>query len=220
MRTQDRHWQQRPEGFAAFYEGPSALSPAGIVSRFLDARTAALEALVDCRPEHRLLDVGCGSGPHMVRYLDRCAHVAGVDYSEAMVDLARRALEGSGRTNWELRRADAAALPFPDGSFDVVIAMGLLDYVPSAADVLREFRRVLKPGGQAVVTIPKSPSIFSPLRSSLGNLVKRHVFDLPPVGNIQSRASLRTLVEDAGFRLEAARPVWTAMWMAKAVREA
>lgn len=212
------HWKQRPESFAAFYKQPFPLSPAAIVSRFLDDRTAALEEFTHCTLGDRLLDVGCGSGVHMIRFLDRCAHVAGVDYSEAMIALARDTLKDVAPDKWELHCADAASLPFPDSSFDIVIAMGLLDYVPSATDVLREFSRVLKPGGQAIFTIPKSPSIFSLLRSRLGNFVKRHLFSLPPVGNVQTRTSLQALVENAGFQVLEVRSIWTAMWMVKAVR--
>lgn len=216
--TQDIHWKQRPESFAAFYRQSLSFTPASIVSRFLDARTAALERLIDCRPEDRLLDVGCGSGVHMIRFLPRCAHVAGVDYSDAMIALARRTLEDSSRSNWELRVADAAKLPFQSDSFDTIIAMGLLDYVPNAPAVLAEFSRVLKKGGKVVLTIPKSPSIFSLLRTPLGNFVKRHLFNLPPVGNVQTRSSLQSLLENAGLQVQEMHPIWTAMWMAKAVR--
>lgn len=213
------HWQYRPESFAAFYKKPSLLTPAGIVARFLEARTRTLEDFLRIGPHSRLLDVGCGSGEHMIRYVGRCAFVAGVDYSKAMLDIARQALAETGRNNWELRAADAASLPYPDASFDVLMAMGLLDYVPDARKVLREFARVLKPGGRMVVSIPKDPSLFSLLRTRFGNRVKQHIFRLPPVGNAQTRASLEELIPGAGLRLEAARPIWTAMWMVKAVRD-
>jgi ubiquinone/menaquinone biosynthesis C-methylase UbiE len=210
------HWQHQPEHFAAFYEKPSPMSPSGIVAHFLEARTAALEEFLNLQQDNRLLDVGCGSGIHMIRFVDRCAFVAGVDYSDAMLEIARRTLESTGQKNWELKTSDAGKLPYPDASFDAVIAMGLLDYVPDALEVLKEFARVLKPGGQAIVTIPKTPSIFSPLRSRLGNFIKRHVFNLPPVGNVQTRSSVTVLLENAGYRVEAVRPIWTAMWMVKA----
>ncbi|MFA5799525.1 MAG: class I SAM-dependent methyltransferase [Candidatus Peribacteraceae bacterium] len=216
---QDAHWKQRPESFAKFYRRPSLFSPAGVVSRFLDDRTAALETFIDCHEAGRLLDVGCGSGVHMIRFLDRFAHVAGVDYSKAMIALARNALIKNGRDNWELKCADAASLPFPDKSFDVVIGMGLLDYVSSVSDAIAEFTRVLSPGGQIIVTVPKSPSLFSPLRSPAGNLVKRWLFNLPPVGNVQTRKSLQTLFDHSGLKLQAVRPLWTAMWMVKALKE-
>ncbi|OGJ60350.1 hypothetical protein A3J34_01165 [Candidatus Peribacteria bacterium RIFCSPLOWO2_02_FULL_51_10] len=211
--SQDSHWKQQPESFAKFYRRPFLFSPAGLVSRFLDARTAALEAFIDCHKDKRLLDVGCGSGVHMIRFLNRLAHVAGVDYSETMIELARRELMKNSRHNWELKCADAARLPFSDKSFDIVIGMGLLDYVPNVTDVLAEFRRVLKPGGQIIVTIPKSPSVFSPLRSHLGNLVKRRLFNLPPVGNVQTRKSLQALCDNSGFIIQDIRSIWTAMWM-------
>lgn len=214
----DYDWKERPEHFAAFYERTRFFSPAAIVSRFLDARTAALETFIDCRAQDRLLDIGCGSGVHMIRFLGRCREVAGVDYSEAMIALARGTLERSRHTNWELHCADAGSLPFQSNSFDIVIGMGLLDYVPRVSDVLAEISRVLKHGGQAILTIPKAPSIFSPLRTPLGNIVKRQLFNLPPVGNVQTRDSLQALLESAGLQVQAIRSIWTAMWIVKAVR--
>lgn len=213
------HWQYRPESFAAFYKKPLFMTPAGIVARFLEVRTRTLEDLLPIAPGSRLLDVGCGSGEHMIRYVGRCAFIAGIDYSRTMLNIAESALTKTGRNNWELRTADAASLPYPDESFDALMAMGLLDYVPDAQKVLREFARVLRPGGQMVVSIPKDPSLFSLLRTRFGNWIKRHVFQLPPVGNAQTRASLEELISSVGLRLKTARPIWTAMWIVKAVRD-
>jgi len=97
-----------------------------------------------------ILDVGCGGG-QMVRRLSALASegkVIGLDYSAASVAVARavnaKEIEG-GRVEIEL--GSVAALPFPDGMFDLVTAVETHYYWPDLPENVREILRVLKPGG-------------------------------------------------------------------------
>lgn len=111
--------------------------------RRLGARLAALSA------GESALDVACGTGD-LTALLARTpdARVVGLDFCEAMLERARRKFP---RLPIEWIAGDARALPFPDQSFDVVaIAFGLRN-VPEAPAALREFHRVLRPGGRLVV---------------------------------------------------------------------
>ena len=216
MSDKESYWRARPGGFAGYYRESSSLGPRQAVHRFLDRRTTVLRSMVGDLGDARVLDVGCGPGIHLRELSPSCRHVAGVDYSERMLSLALEELGGIPFHNWSLQRADAAALPFRDETFDCVISMGLLDYVPSPGAVLTECHRVLRNGGQLIFSAPKRPSAFFFLRSRIGDTIKRLIFDLPPIGNVLGRRELHDLVATAGFEGRAVVSVWTTMWIVKA----
>ena len=100
-------------------------------------------------PGTRAVDVGFGGGYTLDRLapLVRPARVAGVEISEAMISAVRRRCGDA----YDLHRADAAALPFPDGSVDLVLSVNTIYFWPDPARVLSEMNRVLKPGGRLVL---------------------------------------------------------------------
>ena len=87
-----------------------------------------------------LLDVACGPGHLLGQARDRGLRLFGVDLSTVAVDMARRAVPEA-----EIREADAAALPFPDDSFDYVTCIGSLERMIDLAPVLGEQLRVARP---------------------------------------------------------------------------
>lgn len=97
----------------------------------------------------KVLDVGCGTGVDLVRFAQGGADVTGVDIAESAIALARQNVEQRGLTA-DLRVADAERLPFPDATFDLVFAHGVIQYTTSAQAIVDECHRVLKPGGQAI----------------------------------------------------------------------
>ena len=111
-----------------------------------DPSTLALDAAVGAvagREAPHLLDVGCGTGGFAARLalaLPRAATVSAIDQSERFVRLTRE-------RGIDARVGDAQALPFDDGSLDVVSAMWMLYHVPDLDRALAEARRVLRPGG-------------------------------------------------------------------------
>jgi ubiquinone/menaquinone biosynthesis C-methylase UbiE len=107
----------------------------------LDAECAAVLGLTG---DEALLDVGCGPGAFL-RYLRDRGHrgrLAGLDQSSAMIAEARRA---GADIDWHSGQADA--LPFADGEFSVLSARHMLYHVPDVSAALREFARVVGPGG-------------------------------------------------------------------------
>ena len=100
----------------------------------------------------RVLEIGCGLGTDGARFARAGAQYTGVDLTEAAVALARRRFELEGLPG-EFRVADAESLEFADGSFDIVYSHGVLHHTPDGAAAVREVRRVLAPGGRAVVML-------------------------------------------------------------------
>ena len=97
----------------------------------------------------RVLELGIGTGKNMPWYAPG-TEVTGVDLSPRMLERARRRAQGSGIA-LEVVEADVQALPFPDASFDSVVATFLFCSVPDPVRGLQEARRVLVPGGQLLL---------------------------------------------------------------------
>jgi SAM-dependent methyltransferase len=95
-----------------------------------------------------VLDVGCGPAP-LAPLLHGGSRYTGVDLVD---DMLRRARARSPEAR--LVRA-GAALPFRDGAFDAVVALGFIEYLDDIPAALREFRRVVRDGGTVVVSTPK-----------------------------------------------------------------
>jgi ubiquinone/menaquinone biosynthesis C-methylase UbiE len=120
-------------------------------------RTADLAVRAVPAPR-RILDVGCGTGYLLRRLADRCpdaAELIGVDPARAMIAAARAAAAGD-RLQW--LEGTAEELPFPEGSFDLVVSTTSFDHWADQQAGLRECARVLTPGGRLVLT-----DLFSPL---------------------------------------------------------
>lgn len=118
----------------------------------LVAQRRTVLALLDARPGDRIVDVGCGPGllaVDLAAAVGRGGEVLAVDVSESMVAMAsRRCAE---LAHVRTGQAYANALPAPDGAFDAVVCTQVLEYVPDAAGALREFARVLRPGGRLLL---------------------------------------------------------------------
>ncbi len=114
-----------------------------VMTAGLDGRWRRLTAAAVVRPGDRVLDACCGTGDLALAARDQGAVVTGVDFSEAMLEHARRK---SREVEWV--RADILALPFPDASFDAVtVGFGIRNVADLEAG-LAELARVLRPGGR------------------------------------------------------------------------
>lgn len=102
----------------------------------------------------KILDVGCGTGRDLAWFIDNGAWAAGIDLSRGMLDYAYRTLAQASRLT-RLACADMQHLPFPEATFDGLWACASLLHLPKAQapDALREFQRVLRPGGYMVIDV-------------------------------------------------------------------
>jgi ubiquinone/menaquinone biosynthesis C-methylase UbiE len=150
-----------------------------------------------------VLDAACGTGivtrvaAQRFRHL---AHIVGVDLNSDMLDVARTSTPATGvPVTW--RQGDLCALPFPDGSFDIVLCQQGLPFVPDPGVALREMRRVLVPGGRLAFTVFREVPVYYAV---LADALARHVSTAAATSclsryTLQDTTTLRTLVEAARF---------------------
>jgi SAM-dependent methyltransferase len=103
--------------------------------------------------------VGCNTGYGTVRLVPTARSVTGVDVSPAAV-AAARSREGGESVTFEV--IDGLGLPFPDHSFDLVTSFQVVEHVADPVPYLREIRRVLRPGGIAILTTPNAAIRLDP----------------------------------------------------------
>ena len=140
------------------YDGPN---PA------IEAEEPAVHALLADIPVGVALDAACGTGRHAQHLAELGHQVVGVDDTDAMLNVARAKL-----SDVDFRRGRLEALPLDDASVDVVTCALALTHVPDLGPVLREFGRVLRPGGSAVL------SDIHPFSTMLGSSIAAFGADL------------------------------------------
>jgi SAM-dependent methyltransferase len=163
---------------------------------------AELVGAAGLRAGERVIDVACGTGVVARLAAERVGAeraVAGVDVNAGMLAVARAVTPPDVAIEWHEVSADA--LPFADGTFDVVLCQMGLQFFPDRHAALREARRVLVPGGRLVLNVPgPTPAIFRILAEALARHVNRqmahfvhHVFSL------HDAAALADLIGSCGF---------------------
>lgn len=150
----------------------------------------------------RVLDVCCGSGASAIPAAEIAGSVIGVDLAENLLQLARAKAEERGLENVEFQSGDMTDLPFEDGSFDAVICVFGIFFVPDMQVALRELKRVLRDGGKLAITT-WGPRLFEPANTAFWNLIRDVRPDLHkgfnPWDRICEVDSVRSLLDDAGF---------------------
>src|SRR5438876_549318 len=127
---------------------------------FVARREAALRFTEDFQPRRgplRILDAGCGTGALLDRLEKRPdAEVYGLDFSGQALAYTRE------RGHHHLVQADLTRLPFPDGTFDVITALDVVEHIREDEGALREVNRVLRPGGVLLVSVPAFRFLWGP----------------------------------------------------------
>lgn len=135
-------------------------------------------------PAARVLDAGCGTGGLLRRLRGSRPQwtLTGLDFSPLACELARE------RAGGEVVQGSIAAMPFADAAFDAITSCDVVCQVAEPAQAVREFYRVLRPGGFVVLTMPAYPWMYSYHDREVGNL-RRY-----------SRGEVDALLREAGFR--------------------
>jgi ubiquinone/menaquinone biosynthesis C-methylase UbiE len=126
---------------------------------FLSSRTASQQAaffLPFLQPGMRLLDCGCGMGALTTSLAEWLApgEVIGIDRESSQVQAARAWADEKGVSNVYFEVGNIYEIPYPDSSFDAAFAFTVLEHVREPLRVMREMRRILKPGGVVGILDP------------------------------------------------------------------
>lgn len=155
------HFDEKAQAFDDLYEDERLLQRLlrpGLFRR----RELALDA-VRSYEAPRVLDVGCGSGRiGELILLERAREWVGIDFSRPMLDLAQRRLERFGERA-RLVEGDFLATAL-DGRFEVIVAVGLFDYLPDATPYISRMHELCAPGGSIVASFPSRTPLKGALR--------------------------------------------------------
>lgn len=105
----------------------------------------------------RVLDVGCGAGHVTIGLAGQARELVAVDLTEAMLAQTRAQVAAKGYTNVRVESADAMALPFASGSFDLAVSRYAAHHFADPLSAIRDIFRVIKPGGRWLLVDVVSP---------------------------------------------------------------
>ena len=173
------------------------------VPAIADPASVELLAVANLQLGDRVLDVGCGTGliaRRAAEIVGATGSVAGIDVSPEMIAVAAARSEAGG-TSVDWRSGDATALPFPDGSFDVVLCQMTLMFIEDRLRAVQEMHRVLSEGGRVLIS---TPGRIQPTFERMEQAIVDHISpDL--AGFVRMVFSMhdpdvhRTLLRDTGF---------------------
>ena len=161
-----------------------------------------LLAEADLRPGERVLDVACGTGLITRAAAERVGPtgaVAGVDIAPDMIEVAKATPAVGGPIEWH--QADATSLPFPDGFFDIALCQMGLMFIPDKQAAINELRRVIAPGGRAVIN---TPGTIQPFMKTIESAIADHIDPqlggfVAAVFSMPDPQELADLLAEAGF---------------------
>jgi ubiquinone/menaquinone biosynthesis C-methylase UbiE len=146
-----------------------------------------------------LLEIGCGMGFDSLEFLKRGVRVTATDLTPTAVKFAKRHFEVEGVEAEDVRVENGLALSFPDETFDAVWSNGVLHATGDTALAIREVRRVLKPGGRAIIShFYRKPSWMWTLHR-FGRENIEYKEEDPPVNEFYSESEIEAMFE--GFEI-------------------
>jgi SAM-dependent methyltransferase len=196
-------WQRAAEHYTATF----AHATTGFVANLLDAARVGAG--------QRVLDLACGPGLVAAAAAKRGVLPVGLDFSSAMIALARADHPGI-----RFEEGDAEALPFADGAFDAVVSNFGIHHFAEPVNALREAYRVLGRGGRLAFTSWAAPAeniawqlLFDAIAAHGDRLAANTP---PPGGSLRDPADVLELLDAAGFTGAEARPMHSTWFVSEA----
>jgi ubiquinone/menaquinone biosynthesis C-methylase UbiE len=187
-------------------------APAAEGQFILERRARLIRSLFPPERGH-LVDFGCGNGAQTLLFAEDFDRVTGVDVSEKFLEDFRREIvtrQLGGRV--AALATDGGPIPLPDGVADVVTSFTVLEHVPDELAALAEMRRILRPGGTLIITVPNRWWIFEthgadlPLlpwnRVPLVSWWPKRLHDRWARARIYRRREIEKILVEAGFTIE------------------
>lgn len=158
------------------------------------------------------LDFGCGNGAQTILFRDHFANIFGVDIDPGYLDLFTiTARERPGRAEMRPLLITGDSIPLPDGAVDCLLSFEVLEHVADEAAILAEWRRVLRDGGTAIISVPNRWWVFETHGANLPWLawnrvpffswLPKKLHDRYARARIYRRREIVSKLEDGGFTI-------------------
>jgi len=149
-----------------------------IAHSFSIRRQRVYEMLEELK-EGKVLDIGCGPGVMVDHLLNKGLEFYGVDLSKEMIEQCKQDFRHIPSAHFSVGRIEK--IEFPDSFFNAVVCMGVVEYIDDDQGAIREMKRVAKPGGFIIITLPnkQSPyrvwgrSVYSRMTKIIKKIIKR-----------------------------------------------
>lgn len=150
------------------------------------------DRIAEAYPGAKLLEIGCGMGDDTAQWAKRNMKVTAIDLTEPAVECTRKRLQVCG-LDAEVKTGNAEYLDFPDNTFDIVYSFGVLHHSPDTPKTIEEARRVLKPGGKALIMLYNRNSLNYVIHRILSYPFDGSKQDPCPVEHTYTRDQIREL---------------------------
>lgn len=165
--------------------------------------------------DDEVVNLGCGIGPQAVVYNGQFKRMVGVDLHQERLESSKMLLSEKGVKNYETVCAPVEATGLPDASFDKALAIDIIEHLPDPRALLMEAYRLLKPGGELLVSVPALHDHYTHAIKAVGKVLGRKTQELPN-GHLDAHntslsvKSWRTLIGQTPFTITRTRA--TTLW--------
>ena len=177
------------------------------VQKVILARWAIFRSVIDqytapLKANHifQILDAGCGDGINLIG-LDQIKTELGLNCEIHACDYNQIRLERAKRFSFikSFKEADLLKMPYEDDSFDIILCNHVLEHIPDMEKALAEIKRILKPGGKAILNVPNEGCLMAQIRN---NILQRKILKTTDHVHFLTKSSFGKFIRNAGLNIE------------------